>query len=172
MFWVYVRAQKAATETVSVNIEFRRVALPGELNDLLDFDRLIFGAFPSDLFGPEDWKGYESYWMLVDGIRVGCTAFQPDVDYDWEPRPGSLYIVSTGVLPEFQGQGLGRSQKEWQIEYARRHDFSAIVTNMRRSNTRIIQLNKSLGFKVRGLHDGYYQNPEEAAIVMELALIE
>ena len=28
---------------------------------------------------PEDWNNYESYWMFVDGIKVGCTAFQHDV---------------------------------------------------------------------------------------------
>ena len=59
---------------------------------------------------------------------------------------------------------------EWQIEYARQSGFEVIVTNMRESNTRIIRLNEKLGFTTRELVPGYYFDPEETAIVMELKL--
>jgi Acetyltransferase (GNAT) family len=108
--------------------------------------------------------------MIVDGRTVGCSAFLHDVDYDEQPRPKCLWIVSTGILPEIQGQGLGSMQKEWQIEYARQRGFELIVTNMRKSNTRIIRLNKKFGFMTRELVSGYYSDPEEAAVVMELKL--
>ena len=64
----------------------------------------------------------------------------------------------------------GAQQKQWQIEYARERGFEIIVTNMRESNTRIIRLNKKFGFATRELVPGYYSDPEEAAIVMELRL--
>jgi ribosomal protein S18 acetylase RimI-like enzyme len=153
-----------------MDVRFHRATLPGELNDLLEFDRRTFGAFPDDLFEPEDWSGCVSYWMFVDGIKVGCSAFQHNVDYDEEPRSGYLYIASTGILPEFQGRGFGKKQKQWQIEYARQNGFAMIVTNMRQSNTRIIRLNRSLGFKYRGLDAEYYHHPDEPAVVMELSL--
>jgi GNAT superfamily N-acetyltransferase len=152
-----------------MDIKFQRVILPDELPDLLDFDRRTFGAFPDDLFEPEDWSGCESFWMFVDGIKVGCSALQRNVDYDQESRSGYIYIASTGVLPEFQSKGFGRKQKEWQIEYARQLGFAVIVTNMRQSNTRIIRLNQSLGFRCRGLDAEYYHCPDEPAIVMELS---
>jgi len=129
-----------------MDIKFQKAKLSEELNDLLDFDRKAFGSYPDDLFEPEDWGDNESYWMLVDGIRVGCSAFQHNIDYDEKPRSGCLYIASTGILPEFQGRGFGRKQKEWQIYYALHHGFDMMVTNMRQSNTRIINLNQSLGF--------------------------
>jgi ribosomal protein S18 acetylase RimI-like enzyme len=153
-----------------MNIEFRRAKVPDEIGDLCEFDRKAFAAFPGDVFDPEDWAEYESHWMIVDGNVVGCSAFVHDVDYDERPRPRSLYIISTGVLPEFQGRGLGTRQKQWQIEYARRHGFEVIVTNMRESNGRIIRLNQKLGFRTREVVAGYYTDPEERAVVMELRL--
>jgi ribosomal protein S18 acetylase RimI-like enzyme len=153
-----------------MNVEFRRAIIPDEIEALCEFDRIAFEPFPADVFGPEDWAQYESYWMIVDGRRVGCSAFVHDVDYDEQPRPKCLYVVSTGVLPELQGQGLGAKQKQWQIEYATRRGFKVIVTNMRQSNSRIIRLNKKFGFTTRELVPGYYRDREEAAVVMELKL--
>jgi ribosomal protein S18 acetylase RimI-like enzyme len=153
-----------------MNVEFRKVIIPDEIEPLCEFDRIAFAPFPADLFDAEEWAEYESYWMISDGRTVGCSAFVHDVDYDEQPRPKCLWIVSTGILPEFQGQGLGSKQKQWQIEYARQRGFEMIVTNMRQSNSRIIRLNEKFGFTTRELVPGYYDDPEEAAIVMELKL--
>jgi ribosomal protein S18 acetylase RimI-like enzyme len=153
-----------------MSVEFRRVRVPDEIEVLCEFDRKAFASFPADLFDPEEWAEYESYWMIVDGNTVGCSAFVRDVDYDEQPRPKCLYIMSTGVLPEFQGRGLGSKQKQWQIEYAIERGFEIIVTNMWESNTRISRLNNKFGFTTRELVPGYYSDPEEAAVVMELKL--
>jgi ribosomal protein S18 acetylase RimI-like enzyme len=153
-----------------MNIEFRKAKVPDEIEALFEFDQKAFAAFPGDLFDPEDWAEFESFWMLVDGQTVGCSAFVHDVDYNQQPRPKCLYIISTGVLPEFQGRGFGTEQKRWQIDYARQRGFEVIVTNMRESNSRIIRLNEKFGFTTRGAVPGYYANPEERAVVMELKL--
>ena len=153
-----------------MKIEFRRSILPAELDDLLECDRRIFGAFPADLFPPDVWSNLESYWMFADGVKAGCCAFERNCDYDGRVRPGYLYIASTGVLPEFQGKGLGRKQKEWEIDYAREHGFTAIVTHMRKSNLKMRSLNESFGFKFRCFEPDYYTTPDEPAVVMELLL--
>jgi GNAT superfamily N-acetyltransferase len=151
-----------------MNVEFRKAVIPDEIEALCAFDRVAFAEFSSDLFEPEEWAEFESYWMIVDGETVGCSAFMHDVDLDEKPRPRSLWIVSTGVLPEHQGKGLGTKQKEWQIHYAKQHGFNVIVTNMRQSNSRIIKLNDKFGFAIRELVPDYYLDPTEGAIVMEL----
>lgn len=153
-----------------MKIEFRKAIIPNEIETLYEFDHMAFESFPADLFEAGEWAQYESYWMIVDGRTVGCSAFLPDVDYDEHPRPKCLWIVSTGILPEVQGQGLGSKLKEWQIEYARLRGFEFIVTNMRQSNSRIIKLNERFGFKRRALVPGYYCDPDEAALVMDLKL--
>jgi ribosomal protein S18 acetylase RimI-like enzyme len=154
-----------------VKFDFQRAILPGALAELLEFDCKIFGAFPSDLFEPEEWECFESYWMFADGAKVGCSAFQHNVDYDQTPKEACLYIASTGILPQYQGRGFGLKQKEWQILYARQHGFSNIVTNMRRSNTKIIRLNEKLGFRFRSIDAGYYADPTEDAVVMEKSVV-
>jgi ribosomal protein S18 acetylase RimI-like enzyme len=150
-----------------MNIEFRKVVIPDEIEALCTFDRLAFAEFQADLFEPEEWAEFESYWMIVDGEIVGCSAFVPDVDYDETPRIGSLWIASTGVVPGHRRKGYGKMLKEWQISYAKAHGFKVIVTNMRESNSPIIELNEKLGFTIREVSPGYYPDPVEDAVVME-----
>lgn len=149
--------------------EFRKVVVPDEIEALCDFDRKAFSLYPQDVFPPQLWEKCESYWMIADGKIVGCSAFLLNADYDAQPRSGCLCIESTGVLPEFQGRGFGRQQKEWQIRYARDGGFDPIVTIMRQSNTRIVRLNEKLGFTVRKIDNHYYPDGEPG-IVMELNL--
>jgi ribosomal protein S18 acetylase RimI-like enzyme len=116
--------------------------------------------------------------MLVDGRRVGCCAFEPHVDFRHDlrrdginpRREGSLYITSTGILPEFQGRGFGALLKAWELQYARRHGFTRIVTNHRKSNRAVIALNRKFGFKVLRISPGYYRDPVEATVVMQRKL--
>jgi GNAT superfamily N-acetyltransferase len=161
---------KSNTAAATQRIEFRRVIVADEIDALCELDRKIFHKFPADLFIPEEWAEFESYWMIADGKIVGCSAFIRDSDYDDEPRPGCLHIMSTGILPEFRRQGLGMKQKQWQIEFAKRQGFQVIVTNTRESNLPMLQLNLKLGFVIREVAPHFYYEPDEPAVVMELQL--
>ncbi len=151
-------------------IEFKKAVVPEELGALCEFDKKVFHAFPGDLFSLEEWAQYESYWMIVDGRTVGCSALLPDVDYDEQPKPGCLFIGSTGVAPEFRRSGFGRKQKLWQIQYAQQQGFRRVVTCSRLSNNPIIRLNLEYGFEIRELSPDYYSDPAAPALVMDLKL--
>jgi ribosomal protein S18 acetylase RimI-like enzyme len=159
-----------------MNTEFRRAVIPREIRSLMAFDRKVFPR--SDLFDAAYWRTCVSYWMLVDGIKAGCCAFEEHADFrddlDPEaanpPRKGSLYICSTGLLPKFQGKGLGTLLKSWELAYARYHGFTRVVTNMRSRNTAIIRLNRQFGFRVVRTSPGYYSSPADSTVVMELKL--
>jgi ribosomal protein S18 acetylase RimI-like enzyme len=159
-----------------MNTEFRRAAIPKEIRSLVAFDRKVF--LPSDRFPQSYWKELESYWMLVGGVRVGCCAFAAHVDFQEDiredrinpPLDGSLYIATTGILPRFQGRGLGRMLKCWEVAYARHHGFTRIVTNVRKRNTPIVKLNRQLDFKVIRTTPHYYSAPADSTVVMELRL--
>src|SRR6266849_3288857 len=63
-------------------VEFRKAIVPDEVEALCEFDRKAFGNYPEDIFSPETWLHCESYWMIVDGKTVGCTAFERDYYHD------------------------------------------------------------------------------------------
>jgi GNAT superfamily N-acetyltransferase len=155
--------------------EFKRAILPNQLGRLVAFDHKVFRK--SDWFTKSDWQNYESYWMIVDGVAIGCCAFEHHVDFQDDPdreNPplrGSVYIPTTGILPRFQGKGYGHLLKCWQIAYAQHLGFTRIVTNCRKSNRRMIELNKKFGFKIiRRPKAQYYEEPPEPTVVMELRL--
>ena len=146
-----------------MELEFRRVDVEKELRRLREFDKRVF--LKADLFPASFWRAAEVYWMLVDGKRVGCCALQDELEAD-----GVLAISSTGILPAWQGIGLGRVMKAWQIAYARRHGYGRVVAETRASNERMIRLNQSFGFRSVRTTPGSYFDPEEAAVEMELVL--
>jgi ribosomal protein S18 acetylase RimI-like enzyme len=159
----------------AMQTQFRQAVIPAEIRTLVAFDRKVFQ--PSDWFEREDWRAYESWWMIVDKKKVGCCAFESNVDFQEDvrkkpPRRGSLYVASTGILPKYRRLGFGKVLKSWQISYARYHQFTRIVTNTRESNKIMIDLNRKFGFKVLRITSGYYEDPCEPSVVMELSLGE
>jgi ribosomal protein S18 acetylase RimI-like enzyme len=152
-----------------MDARFRKAELPREIRSLLIFDHKAFREYPADWFDHDEWKAYESWWLIVGRRKIGCCAF------DRFPAPGrrqprSLFIVSTGILPDFRGQGFGALIKRWQILYARRHGFRRIVTTTRKSNRAMLGLNRKFGFKILRMLPRYYAQPSEPAVVMELRL--
>jgi ribosomal protein S18 acetylase RimI-like enzyme len=162
----------------SVHTEFRRAIVPRETRSLAIFDHKAFSEHPGDWFESADWAAYESWWMIVNNRKVGCCAFELHVDFKDDIRgdgnnphtPASLYIATTGILPSFRGLGFGNLMKHWQVSYARYHRFTRIVTNTRKSNKRMINLNNKFGFRILRTTSNYYENPPEPTVVMELSL--
>jgi ribosomal protein S18 acetylase RimI-like enzyme len=161
-----------------MNTEFRKAIVPKEIRSLVIFDHKAFHGYPEDWFDWDDWESYDSWWMIFDNRKVGCCAFEPHIDFqenirEDEKNPrlrGSLYIVTTGILPAFQGLGFGGLLKQWQLTYARRHGFARVITNTRRSNSAMIKLNKKFGFTVLRTTPNYYEKPGEPTVVMERRL--
>jgi ribosomal protein S18 acetylase RimI-like enzyme len=153
--------------------EFRPAILPQELDALLVFDRKVFPQ--PDRFDRAYWQVCESHWLIVGKTKVGCCAFEKNVDFhdaegNASRRAGSLYISTTGILPKFQHQGFGPLLKSWEIAYARYHGFSRIITNCRKSNARMIALNRQFGFRIVRTIPRYYQEPTDSSVLMELLL--
>jgi ribosomal protein S18 acetylase RimI-like enzyme len=151
--------------------QFRKAILPKELGALLAFDRKVFPR--ADRFDAQYWSACESYWMIVGATKVGCCAFEKHVDFHSDdgraPRlRGSLYISTTGILPRFQNRGFGPLMKAWEIAYARYHGFDRVITTCRKSNSRMIALNRKFGFRIVRTVSRYYVEPPDSAVLMEL----
>ena len=155
-----------------MNVEFRRADPAQELRSLIGFDHKVFRK--SDWFSTAEWRKYDTYWLIVDCRKVGCCAFELHADFqddDLEtPLRGSLHVVTSGVLPKYQGKGFGTLMKAWQVAFARRHGFARMVTCSRKSNRAMIRLNLKFGFRTVRTTRGYYSGPVESAVVMERLL--
>ncbi len=159
-----------------MTVEFRTALLPLELRSLVAFDRKVFRR--PDCFPASDWAGYKSFWLIVDNKKIGCCAFLEHVDFEQDfredgvnpRREGCLYIVTTGILPAFQGRGFGHLLKSFQVAYAKHNGFTRIITNTRKKNAAMIALNKRHRFEVIRITPRYYSEPTDATVVMELLL--
>ncbi len=159
-----------------MNTEFRKAVVPDEIRSLMAFDRRVFPR--PDRFDSAYWNICEPYWMIVDGVRVGCCGFERHVDFQDDirrdglnpGRRGSLYICTTGILPKFQGKGFGSLLKSWEVAFAQYHGFNRLVTNTRRRNAKMIELNRKFGFRIIRTTPRYYSDPADATVVMELRL--
>jgi ribosomal protein S18 acetylase RimI-like enzyme len=152
-----------------MNVEFIAARITEELRKLVAFDRRCFG--PGDAFPTSYWRTLIAHWMIVDGVVVGCSAFDPQPDDDTSPpATGMLYISSTAILPKHRRRGYGSLMKSWQIAYAKHHGFRHIVTHVRIRNKAMIALNQRYGFKIVKRIPRYYSDPVESAALMHLQL--
>jgi ribosomal-protein-alanine N-acetyltransferase len=93
--------------------------------------------------------GFINYWVVADEIHV----------------------LNVAIHPEWRGQGLGRRLMRHAIRVARQRGARLVTLEVRRSNQKATRLYSSLGFDAVGLRPRYYENQEDA-IVMVLRLRE
>lgn len=110
------------------------------------------GAYEAELQDLEQkYSPPEGFILLarMEGIPAGCVAIQPLSDLDCEMK--RMY-----VLPEFQGQGIGRKLAEGILEEAEKLGYKAMFLDTHPWMKTAHRLYQSLGFEetVR-----YNQNP-------------
>ena len=72
----------------AMKTEFRKAIPAAEIRSLMAFDRKVFP--PSDLFDADYWKACVVYWLIVDGVKVGCCAFEEHVDFQDDVGAGGI----------------------------------------------------------------------------------
>ncbi len=86
---------------------------------------------------------------------------------------GEAELLTLAVVPEYQGQGLGRRLLQGVLEQAREAGAEQLFLEVRVSNAPAILLYRSTGFSDCGRRRDYYPNPDgshEDALVMALAV--
>lgn len=79
-------------------------------------------------------------------------------------------ILNLAVAPSARRQGEGRRLLLWLYEEFRKKGASRVFLEVRESNVAAIAFYQIMGFRAAGTRRDYYQNPSEAATVMELWL--
>ena len=77
-------------------------------------------------------------------------------------RDGFGWIITIGVLPEFQGQGIGQALL---LEAERGMNVSRVKLTVRRSNARAIELYTRCGYRWVTTSRGYYHDGEDGLIM-------
>ncbi len=98
------------------------------------------------------------YVVAVDGDKVVGGAGVRNI-------VGTGEITNVMLLPEYRGQGIGRTIVEEAIERGRRLGAEEFTLEVRVSNARAIKLYESLGFVSEGIRPGFYNNPKEDAAI-------
>lgn len=140
-----------------------------------DADRLMQISAASA--GAPAWKPQTWHSVLAsarpDGQRivlVAEAANQP-VAFGVAGRAhDSAEIESLAVSSAWRRRGLGREICNELLSWACAHGATQAFLEVRVSNAAAQSLYKRLGFQEAGIRPGYYQDPDEDALVMTLAL--
>ena len=79
-------------------------------------------------------------------------------------------ILNLAVKQANRGQGIGRTLVEELLKILRKDGSEAVFLEVRESNTRAKAFYRALRFEEAGRREGYYRQPEEAAVVMRAKL--
>jgi len=79
---------------------------------------------------------------------------------------GEGHITNVAVSPEFRRRGIGRRLCEGLIRKAARRSLRSLTLEVRASNFAAQDMYRRLGFAEVGRRKGYYQTPDEDAILM------
>ncbi|HMA95223.1 MAG TPA: GNAT family N-acetyltransferase [Polyangiaceae bacterium] len=113
-------------------------------------------------------RGFARLWVA----RVGPDSIEPDGFLLAWIAADELHIIAIGTRPTQRRRGLGRQLVLTLIEFARSNHSRLLILEVRRSNMAAIALYRSFGFSVSRLRRGYYANPTEDGIEMQLVLDE
>lgn len=129
-------------------------------NELFPTDAWPLELFYSEFFQP-DTRRY--IVVEVDGEVVGYAGLMViDTTAD---------IQTIGVLPRFEGQGMGRAMLTELLGEARRRGATTVMLEVRADNPRAQELYARYGFRKIHLRKKYYRDGVDAW-VMQLVLAE
>ncbi len=83
---------------------------------------------------------------------------------------GEAQVLNLATLPEYRGQGCGRRLLKRLFAEAKAKSCSTVTLEVRESNVAARGLYGAVGFVEVGQRPDYYQDPREAAIIMEKTL--
>ncbi|CAM3587682.1 GNAT family N-acetyltransferase [Erysipelothrix urinaevulpis] len=101
---------------------------------------MTYEAFLTMLF----YRGYTadlSFGIVENDHLVGFVINGTDTS-----KPAQVYDISTGIIPAYQGQGLGRVLLKYTVDSLKKSNFNDYSLEVITSNTQAIKSYSSLGF--------------------------
>lgn len=117
--------------------------------------------------------------LFFDELNNPHTVYYVCVDQDEVVAYGGLWhvldegqITNIAVKKAYRRRGVGTMLLEKIIDYANEHEIKKLELEVRAGNTPAIKLYEKYGFYGVGLRKGYYKNPAEDAILMDMDFAE
>lgn len=102
---------------------------------------------------------YAYYYVAEEeGEIAGCCGIRN--------MAGEGEITNVAVAEKFRRRGIGRALMEYMLKEASRLGMESATLEVRISNTPAICLYESLGFRAEGVRPGFYEKPNEDALIM------
>ncbi|MDQ8040990.1 ribosomal protein S18-alanine N-acetyltransferase [Cellulosimicrobium sp. XJ-DQ-B-000] len=143
-----------------------------------DLDRVV--ELERELFGRGAWTygmladelaGFGRWYVAAEPVRLYAAGPQPLVGYAGLWFDGDVTQVMTiGVDPAFQHQGVGSVLLEALVERSRELGASAVLLEVRVDNDPALALYAKHGFEQLGIRKRYYQPEDVDAYTMRLEL--
>lgn len=135
------------------------------LRTIYDIDKVAFAE--TDPYGSYEHMLSRITYGKISSYIVKNTSNQIVGYYQLEPiRNKNLYIYSMGLKPEYRHtkQGYLAIQKAWNdiLEYADKNNVESLSLHVESGNKSLVNLYKSLGFKIAQTLPYFYANGSEA----------
>jgi ribosomal-protein-alanine N-acetyltransferase len=132
-----------------------------------DIDALL--EIDKQLFHPHNWSNDFMRYQLEAPEAKYCKTVVGDSIVGYIGGFNSFGVVdlmTVGVLPKFQGQGIGKALLQHLLNYYRETGAEKVLLEVETGNTIAIELYKKLGFQQVKVIDKYYGDKQ--AYLMEL----
>ncbi len=109
-------------------------------------------------------RGFARIWVA----RVAPAEPRPDAFLLAWIAADELHLIAVGTHPDRRRSGLAELLVTTLLEFARTEHSRLVILEVRRSNRAAVALYRKFGFAVSRLRRGYYAQPEEDGIEMQL----
>lgn len=110
-------------------------------------------------------RGFAKLWVARPDLRADAAAFLLAWDVADE-----VHVIHVATHPESRRRGAARALMGALLDHARARRSRLVLLEVRRSNRAAIALYRAHGFCAIGIRRGYYNDTDEDAVEMMLAL--
>ena len=137
-------------------------------NDDIDFvveneNKFFNHSIVRDMLKSEINSNPYAYYIIafMDDLRIGYLS-------SWMPIP-QAEILNLFIINEYQGRGIGLMMLKYAISHFISNNCNSISLEVRKSNYKAINLYSKLGFKNVYIRKNYYQDGEDAILMLKEA---
>lgn len=142
-------------------IEIRKM-LESDVTAVADIEQRIFSdAWSEDIFEESLEYDNQFFWVLTEDEKiVGYCGLMIVLDEG--------QILNIAVDEPYRRSGFGRMLMNAMLDYGRENGVTFFTLEVRESNFSAIKMYENFGFEETGRRKGYYTEPVETAVLMDL----